>query len=94
MTEHEQDRTASSRDQDPRPLPETPSDKTERPGGLAFDVEKGADLSGVPTGDQRPSHPGAAHTEQVVTETGGGVGLALPGDREESGTAVSGADRR
>jgi hypothetical protein len=89
VTEPEQDCTAESRDQDPRPLPVTPSDKTERPDGLAFDVEKGTDLPGVPTGDQRPSHQGAAHTEQVVTEKGHGVGLELPGDTEESGAAVS-----
>jgi len=60
--------------------PVTPSEETERPEGLAFDVEKGADLPGVPVGDQTPRNPGAAHTEQVVRESGGGVGLAVPGD--------------
>jgi hypothetical protein len=58
----------------------TPSEETERPEGLAFDVEKGAGLPGVPVGDQTPRNPGAGHTEQVVRETGGGVGLAVPGD--------------
>jgi hypothetical protein len=58
----------------------TPSEDTERPDGLAFDVEKGADLSGVPVGDQTARNPDAAQTEQAVRETGGGVGLAVPGD--------------
>ena len=78
-------RTASSRHKDPRPLPVTPSDQAERRDGLAFDVETDADLSGVPTGDQAPHHPGAAHTQRVVREKGGGVGLAVPGDPENSG---------
>jgi hypothetical protein len=58
------------------PVPVTPSRETGRPAGLAFDVEKGADLHGVPAGDQTPKNPGAAPAQ----ETGGGVGLALPGD--------------
>jgi hypothetical protein len=62
----------------------TPSEETERPEGLAFDVEKGADLSGVPVGDQTPGNPGAGHTEQVVRETGGGVGLAVPADPDRN----------
>lgn len=63
-----------------RSVPVTPSEGTERPDGLAFDVEKGADLSGVPVGDQTASNPDAAQTEQVVQEAGEGVGLAVPGD--------------
>ena len=59
------------------PVPVTPSRETERPAGLAFDVEKGADLPGVPAGDQTPKNPGAA----LAQEMGGGVGLALPGDQ-------------
>jgi hypothetical protein len=58
------------------PAPVTPSRQTERPAGLAFDVEKGADLPGVPAGDQTPKNPGAAPAQ----ETGSGVGLALPGE--------------
>lgn len=58
------------------PVPVTPSRGTERPTGLAFDVEKGADLPGVPAGDQSPKNPGAAPAQEI----GGGVGLALPGD--------------
>jgi hypothetical protein len=62
------------------PMPVTPSDETERPEGLAFDVVKGADLSGVPVGDQAPANPEAAHTENTVREVGEGVGLAVPAD--------------
>jgi len=65
-------------------VPVTPSEETERPEGLAFDVEKGADLPGVPVGDQTPRNPGVGHTEQVVRETGGGVGLAVPGDPDRN----------
>jgi|GEM_PF-1500541 hypothetical protein len=62
------------------PMPVTPSAETERPEGLAFDVAKGADLSGVPVGDQAPANPEAAPTENAVHETGEGVGLAVPAD--------------
>lgn len=71
----------STRHLAPDPLPVTPSDKTEHPEGLAFDVEPGADLTGVPAGDQTPGHPGAAHTEETVRESGEGVGLAVPDNR-------------
>ena len=59
------------------PVPVPPSRETERPAGLAFDVEKGADLPGVPTGDQTPKNPGAAPAQEM----GGGIGLALPRDQ-------------
>ena len=66
------------------PAPVTPSEETQRPAGLAFDVREGADLPGVPTGDQTPKNPHAATTE----ETGTGAGLAVPGhprrEQEES----------
>jgi hypothetical protein len=70
------------------PVPVTPSRETERPPGLAFDVEQGADLPGVPAGDQTPKNPGAAPAQEM----GGGVGLALPGDpaREEEQAAPEG----
>jgi hypothetical protein len=69
------------------PVPVTPSRETE-PAGLAFDVEQGADLPGVPAGDQTPKNPGAAPAQ----ETGGGVGLALPGNpaRKEEQTGPDG----
>lgn len=81
MTNQDETATASARHQNPAPLPTTPSDKAERPEGLAFDVEPGADLTGVPTGGQVPLHPDAAPTEQTVRESGEGVGLAVPGDQ-------------
>ena len=55
--------------------PVTPSEETQRPVGVAFDVEEGADLPGVSVGDQTPDNPHAATTE----EKGTGVGLAVPG---------------
>jgi hypothetical protein len=60
----------------PGPVPVTPSENTERPEGLAFDVEDGAELSGVPTGDQHPRNTGTAPAH----ESGAGVGLDVPGD--------------
>lgn len=83
MTDQDEAGTASARHQNPAPLPVTPSDKAERPEGLAFDVEPGADLTGVPTGEQVPRLPGAARTEQIVREAGEGVGLAVPSDQTE-----------
>jgi hypothetical protein len=78
----ERDRASADTPQDRtmRSVPVAPSEDTERLEGLAFDVAKGADLSGVPVGDQTASNPDAAHTEQVVQEAGEGVGLAVPGD--------------
>jgi hypothetical protein len=61
-----------------KPMPVTPSSETQRPDGLAFDVAKEADLSGVPVGDQLPGNAGAAG----LTETGEGVGLAVPGSSD------------
>lgn len=65
-------------------VPVSPSEETETPEGLAFDVEKGAELPGVPVGDQTPRNPGVGHMEQAVRETGGGVGLAVPGDPDRN----------
>jgi hypothetical protein len=67
----------------PKPMPVTPSGETRRPEGLAFDVAEDTDLTGVPAGDQTPSHPGAARTQQRVREAGGGVGLAVPGTPDQ-----------
>lgn len=60
-----------------KPVPVTPSAGTERPEGLAFDVKEGADLSGVPVGDQAPANPGPGRTEGSH-EAGHGVGLTVP----------------
>jgi hypothetical protein len=70
MAGQDQARTEPTPDKVLNPVPVTPSRETERPAGLAFDVEQGADLPGV------PKNPGAAPTQEM----GGGVGLALPGD--------------
>jgi hypothetical protein len=64
-----------------KPVPVTPSAGTERPEGLAFDVEEGADLSGVPVGDQAPANPGAG--TEGSQEAGHGVGLAVPEDQSQ-----------
>ena len=90
MAEHDRARADTTQNRTMRSVPVTPSENTERPDGLAFDVEKGADLSGVPVGDQTARNPDAAHIEQVVRETGGGVGLAVPGDPRQ--TAVEPSD--
>jgi hypothetical protein len=86
MADQDQASTGAASDRALNPVPVTPSRETERPAGLAFDVEKGADLPGVPIGDQTPTNPGAA----PVQETGGGVGLALPAHpaRPQPGAAV------
>jgi hypothetical protein len=56
MADQERADTEPVRHRVPGPLPVTPSGRTERPEGLAFDVEPGADLTGVP-GDQIPALP-------------------------------------
>jgi len=76
MADQDHGHTEAGRDRVRDPVPVTPSRETERPEGLAFDVEKGTDLPGVPVGDQAPRNPGAAPAQ----ETGSGVGLALPGE--------------
>jgi hypothetical protein len=88
MADQDQARTEPAPGKVPGPVPVTPSRETQRPAGLAFDVDKGADLPGVPTGDQTPKNPGAAPAQ----ETGGGVGLALPANpaRKEEQTGPDG----
>jgi hypothetical protein len=76
MADHDQASTELTPGKVLNPVPVTPSRETERPAGLAFDVEKGADLPGVPAGDPAPKNPGAAPAQEM----GGGVGLAVPGD--------------
>jgi hypothetical protein len=76
MADQDQASTGPAPDKVRNPLPVTPSRETERPAGLAFDVEQGADLPGVPAGDQTPKNPEAAPAQEI----GGGVGLALPGN--------------
>jgi len=64
--------------------PVTPSAESHRPDGLAFDIEDGADLPGVPVGDQRPASPDADNAAREIHESGQGVGLAVPGTRQNS----------
>ena len=80
MTEQNRTRTGTNQGKTMKSAAVTPSEHTERPEGLAFDIETGAYLPGVPVGDQTPSNPDAARTEEVVRETGEGVGLAVPRD--------------
>jgi hypothetical protein len=51
---------------------------------LAFDVEPGADLIGVPTGDQTPRNAGAEQIEKTVRERGESIGLVIPAHRPEN----------
>jgi hypothetical protein len=80
MNEQNRTRTGTNQGKTMKSAAVTPSEHTERPDGLAFDTETGADLPGVPVGDQTASNPDAARTEEVVRETGDGVGLAVPRD--------------
>lgn len=77
----------------PGPLPVTPSDKMSRPEVLAFDVEPGTDLTGVPAGDQTPGNPGAEHVEEAVREWGESIGLGHPRQPARTRGRLSGADR-
>ena len=47
--------------------PHTPD--SVRPEGVAFDIEPGEKLPGMPTGDQRPANENAAEIEANVRET-------------------------
>jgi hypothetical protein len=90
MTEQNRTRTDTAQSKTMKSAAVTPSDHTERPDGLAFDIETGADLPGVPVGDQTPRNPDAARTEEVVRETGEGVGLAVPQDPDPKSAESSG----
>jgi hypothetical protein len=90
MADRDRASADTSQDRTMRSVPVTPSEDTERPGGLAFDVEKGADLSGVPVGAQTAGNSDAAHTEQAVREAGEGVGLAVPGDPRQTAAEPAG----
>jgi len=69
----------------PGPLAVTPSDKMPRPEGLAFAVEPGADLTGMPVSDQTPRNPDAEHIEETVRESGESIGLAIPANQPGPG---------
>ena len=65
MADQDQASTEPAPDKVLNPVPVTASRETERPAGLAFDVEQGAGLSGVPAGDQTPKNPGAAPAQEM-----------------------------
>jgi hypothetical protein len=78
MTKQIRTDISTTQDRSMKSAAAAPSENTERPDGLAFDVAAGADLPGVPLGDQTPRNPDAARTEEAVRESGEGVGLAVP----------------
>ena len=80
MTDENRTRTEASDQEPPEPKPAAPSADTMRPEGLAFSVPAGADLTGVPTGDQTARNPEVA----PGPEKGDGVGLAVPGNSVET----------
>ena len=92
MADRDRAGTETAQNRTMRAIPVTPSEETDRPEGLAFDVAKGTDLSGVPIGNRTPRNLDAARTEQVVQETGRGVGLAVPGDPGPKAEKPSGDD--
>jgi hypothetical protein len=65
MADQDQASTDPAPDKVLSSVPVTPSRETERPAGLAFDVEQCADLPGVPAGDQTPKNPGAPPAQEM-----------------------------
>ena len=62
----------------PVPMPVTPSEGTERPDGVAFDLPAGTQTPGMPRGDQRAANEDEAQTVQETVEVHPGH-LNLPG---------------
>jgi hypothetical protein len=62
----------------PIPTPVTPSDETERPDGVAFDLPRGTDTPGMPRGDQRAANEAQAQTVHETVNVPPGH-LDLPG---------------
>jgi hypothetical protein len=60
------------------PMPVTPSDGTERPDGVAFDLPAGTPTPGMPRGDQRAANEDDAPTVQESVAVPPGH-LDLPG---------------
>jgi hypothetical protein len=61
------------------PTPVTPSEGTERPEGVAFDLPAGAETPGMPRGDQRAANEQDAQTVQETVDVPPGQ-LDLPGN--------------
>jgi hypothetical protein len=62
----------------PVPMPVTPSEGTERPDGVAFDLRTGTQTPGMPRGDQRAANEDDAQTVRESVEVRSGH-LNLPG---------------
>ena len=62
----------------PVPMPVTPSEDTERPDGVAFDLPAGAETPGMPRGDQRAANEDDAQTVHESVQVPPGH-LDLPG---------------
>jgi len=60
------------------PMPVTPSEGTERPDGVAFDLPVGTPTPGMPRGDQRAANEDDAQTVRESVEVPPGH-LELPG---------------
>ena len=62
----------------PVPMPVTPSEGTERPDGVAFDLTAGTETPGMPRGDQRAANEQNAQTVEETVDVPPGH-LDLPG---------------
>jgi hypothetical protein len=60
------------------PMPVTPSEGTERPDGVAFDLPAGTETPGMPRGDQRAANEDDAQTVEESVDVPPGH-LNLPG---------------
>jgi hypothetical protein len=63
---------------DSGPKPVAPSEGTERPSGVAFDLPAGTETPGMPRGDQRAANEDEAQTVHETVEVPPGH-LNLPG---------------
>lgn len=56
----------------PVPTPVSPTEGTERPDGVAFDLPAGTETPGMPVGDQRPTNESGAEnvTENATVPPG------------------------
>ena len=73
--------TPESQVHGPVPTPVTPSEGTERPEGVAFDLPAGAETPGMPRGDQRAANEDDAQTVRETVEVPPGH-LRLPGTKD------------
>jgi hypothetical protein len=90
MADQDQASTDPAPDRVLNPVPVASSRETERPAGLAFDVEKGAGLPGVPAGDQTPKNPGAAPAQEMGAAWGWPSRRPQPGRKSRQGRRDTG----